>query len=90
MYPNDAGWKEETTSKAAAQEIDTETLRELVLDCLALTDLTADECAEMLHKSVLSIRPRFSELRAKGLIVPEGSRRLNKSGKKAIVWSCVN
>mgnify|MGYP000322982922 CR=1 FL=1 len=47
--------------------------------------LTADECAAVLGESVLSIRPRFSELLGAGLIRETGQRRRNASGKMADV-----
>ena len=47
---------------------------------------TADEVAALLGESVLSCRPRFSELHALGLIRDTGERRLNASGRRAIVW----
>lgn len=37
---------------------------------------TADEAAEKLEASILAIRPRFTELKAKGMIFDTGKRRL--------------
>lgn len=57
--------------------------------CLtALTDaiLTADEVAEKIGASVLAVRPRMTELAAKGLIDPTAFKRKNSSGKQAVVW----
>jgi len=48
--------------------------------------LTTDECAERLGETVLSIRPRFTELAAKGEIEDSGIRRKNASGRSATVW----
>jgi len=50
-------------------------------------DFTADEIAIKLGKSVLSIRPRVSELARDGLIRKTGERRANASGIRAIVWT---
>jgi hypothetical protein len=86
-YPDAAGWKEPTTSQAAAASVDASHLRAVVRECLAMHGaLTADECAARLGLSVLTIRPRFSELRAKGEITDTGIRHFNRSGKRAIVW----
>jgi hypothetical protein len=86
-YPEGAGWKEPTTSKAAASTVDASRLRAVVRECLVVHGaMTADECASRLHLSVLTIRPRFSELRAKGEITDTGIRHFNLSGKRAIVW----
>jgi hypothetical protein len=48
--------------------------------------LTADEVAAALGESVLSIRPRMSELRRLGEIADTGDRRRNASGHTAAVW----
>ena len=85
-YPDAAGYKEPTTSAEAAATVDAATLRGKVLDVLKHGPLTADECASWLGESILSIRPRLSELRALGLIRDTGERRENLSGKSAIVW----
>ncbi len=47
---------------------------------------TADEIAEALRRSILTVRPRVSELNKAGLIRDSGSRRPNASGHEAIVW----
>lgn len=48
-----------------------------------------DEVAEDLGVDRLSIRPRGSALKAKGLIVETGRRRKNRSGRMANVWRVV-
>ena len=88
-YPQSPGWKARDTARDAARSVKPKAtlLRERIL---ALLDpalmLTADEAADILEESVLSIRPRFSELSADGYIIDAGIRRLNSSGKRAIVW----
>ncbi len=79
------------TSIAAAEAVKPRAaiLRE---KCLAyvkrwgMTGSTADECALNLGESVLSIRPRFTELLRANLIEDTGTRRKNDSGRFAIVW----
>lgn len=87
-YPNVPGAKTGDTSREAAEAMQPRAgfLRAQVLDCLRMCSMTADECARMLNESVLSIRPRFSELRALGLIADTGDRIPNDSGRNAIVW----
>ena len=46
----------------------------------------ADEAAAVTGESVLSIRPRVTELVKKDLVFDSGQRRPNVSGRKAIVW----
>lgn len=86
MYPDEAGWKTTGTSHDAAQSVDATLLRERVRTVLACEPLTADEVADILGESVLSIRPRCSELRRLGVIFDSMARRRNRSGKFAIVW----
>jgi hypothetical protein len=50
---------------------------------------TADEIAAALNYSILTIRPRVSELNKQGRIVDSGLRRPNASGRNAIVWRIV-
>ena len=62
-------------------------LRESVFQLLKREALTADECATRLGETVLTIRPRVSELNKAGRIVDSGKRRTNVSGKRATVWT---
>lgn len=87
-YPASPGYKEPTTSllsavKAAGRAPN---LRHAVMNELAKRPGTADEIAQRLGESILTIRPRLSELRASGRIVPTGERRKNASGNLAIEW----
>lgn len=45
--------------------------------------LTPDEAADRLKVSVLSVRPRFTELKKQGLIRKNGQYRKNASGVRA-------
>lgn len=87
-YPNVPGSKAQETSEQAATEITEESglLRSLCIKALSETDRTADEIAGRFNKSILAIRPRLSELLRKGKIEDSGVRRVNSSGKSAIVW----
>lgn len=89
-YPNTPGYKAPGPSAEAAEAMKP-TATELQYWCLHALQrhpegLTADECATQLTASVLSIRPRFSELLARKLIVDTGIRRPNASGRNATVW----
>lgn len=87
-YPHVPGYKRRDTARQAAEEVKPKapTLRAQCLEILTDASLTADEVAERLGKSILSIRPRITELAARGLIRDTGERRPNLSGKSAIVW----
>ncbi len=88
-YPNVPGFQNETTSRAAAEAMEPKagTYR---AKCLAVlrrgVPKTADEIAEVLNESILTIRPRVTELYKLGYIDDTGQTRLNESGKAAIVW----
>lgn len=94
-YPAQPGWRKNApeTSRIAAVQVagEAEILRGQCLDVLVRTQdgLTADEVAVALNRSVLSIRPRISELRAAGLVSDTGIRRRNVSGHSAAVWAAV-
>lgn len=91
-YNGMPGFKSGSTSKAAAESMrpTAATLRDLCLKMIRrYGDLTADECAAFCNQSVLSIRPRFSELSAINLIEDSGLRRDNASGRRAVVWKAV-
>lgn len=89
-YPVAPGFKERGgTSEAAATKVASraQILRVRVLEALGRAgNMTADEVADMLGESVLSTRPRFSELAADGAILKTDARRPNASGHNAIVW----
>jgi|GEM_PF-789795 len=90
-YPEVPGARPDDTSLAAADSVAEEaaTLREAVFGWILLRKAggsTADEAAEALELSILTVRPRVSELRAQGRIVDGGERRANASGRRAIVW----
>jgi predicted ArsR family transcriptional regulator len=63
-------------------------MREAVLAQIAQYSggATADEIAMDLNLSVLSVRPRVSELNRNGEIEQTGTRRKNESGMTATVW----
>jgi hypothetical protein len=87
-YPHQPGYKAEGTSMEAAEanREKAPTLREQCLRVLKEQGpLTADEVAARLEKSVLSVRPRVTELRKMGLVEATGERRENASGLKAEV-----
>lgn len=89
-YPHRPGSKERSTSQDAADSMarSAKIYRGRVLDCLSHhpAGLTADEIADRLGLTILSIRPRVSELNRLGLIEQAGERRANASGRMAHVW----
>lgn len=87
-YPNSPGYKEGDTSKDAADRISGRVaiLRQQALDYIKANPLkTADQIANALNETPLSIRPRITELRKAGLIRNEG-RGVNASGCSAHRW----
>ena len=88
-YPESPGAKDRDTSHEAAAAIADETS---LLRARALTTLkrhgalTADEVASHMGETVLSVRPRITELSQLGQVRDSGERRPNISGRNAIVW----
>jgi hypothetical protein len=88
-YPHTPASRPDDTSQQAARDLapKAHTIRAQVLEVIQAAPRTTDECAEILEYSILSVRPRFSELRKMGLIEDSTERRLNAtSGKRVIVW----
>lgn len=87
-YPHAAGYKDRDTSKEAAAKVDASRLRASCLRALGIIGAaTSDAVADYLDESVLSIRPRFTELLHMGKIIDTGERRPNASGRRAKVWA---
>ena len=93
FYPQAPGFKTGGTSRDAALAMKgrASVLRERVYAEIAAagqSGLTADQVAARLGESVLSIRPRLSELyhANPSRIVPTGERRTNESRLKAKCW----
>ena len=88
-YPEAPGAQGRDTSQAAADRI-APTAPMLRAKALAVVErsngLTADEVAGRLGLSILSIRPRLTELAQLGKVRGGGGRRKNRSGRNAIVW----
>jgi predicted ArsR family transcriptional regulator len=61
-------------------------VRTRVLGALSDAALTADEIAQQINESVLTVRPCVTELGNEGVLIKTALRRQNKSGRKAIVW----
>lgn len=88
-YPTGPGYKDRDTSRDAARAIapDASRIRKMCLMALAReVEATADEVAAVLNLSVLTVRPRFTELSKSGAIVDTGLRSKNESGRSAKVW----
>lgn len=92
-YPNNPGYQAQETSRQAALEIapKAKQIRNLVLKALQnhAMGATPDTIAEELRLSILSVRPRFTELKLKGKIADSGRRGKTDSGKSSIVWIAI-
>lgn len=82
------GHRNRATSReaAAAMAPRCRDLRARVLTALRRRAMTADEVATWLGESILSIRPRCTELFRLGQIADSGLTRRNVSGRAATVW----
>jgi predicted transcriptional regulator len=91
QYPLSAGYKEEGTSKSAAELIDAgvKTIREQVFYAIINKGnygATADEVAELLNLTPFTVRPRVTELFKLNKIKRTNTRRKNSSGLNAYVY----
>lgn len=90
QYPHSPGFKDCETSKAAAAAISrsVQNIRDNVRDAfLFFGPMTADEAAARIGLSILTVRPRVSELVKMGILHDTGERRRNLSGHSAKVFS---
>ncbi len=90
IYPDAPGFKVAGPSEQAAEAI-SGTANKMWAAILAQFaqypgGATADEIAKDLNLSLLSVRPRVSELNRNGLNEQTGARRKNESGMTATVW----
>ena len=91
QYPLFAGFKENTTSREAANAIEAsgkaKTLRERVQAFFATGRTgTADEVAAYLSETVFATRPRVTELYQLDLIERTGERRKSSVGRSSHVY----
>lgn len=93
-YPVQPGFKDRTTSRDAAREMEQRAprLRDQVLRIVKASGdygCTADEAAHKLNKTEFAVRPRLTELSKMAKIRRTDMRRKNASGLNAIVWAAV-
>jgi hypothetical protein len=90
IYPDAPGYKAHGPSEEAAKAIGAvavtlrDQVREVIVSCPR--GITADEIAHKLNRSILSVRPRVSELRRQGEIQQAEGRGKNQSGMSASRW----
>ena len=94
QYPYSPSWKKQGTSKDAAIAIKpkAETIRNRALGIIKNKKdygATTDEVADLLNLSILSVRPRFTELKLMKKIIETELKRKNSSGRLATVWRIV-
>ena len=90
-YPNKAGHRGVRTSIASAEDINKQLSRLKKMVLLELSKvfpngLTGTEIANKTRKSILSIRPRTTELKLQGLIIDTEETRKNDAGKSEIIY----
>lgn len=87
-YPSSPGYRENDTSRAAAESMKPTAayLQSKCLKALAKGPMTADEVADDIGETPFATRPRLTELKLAGRIVDDGTRRRNASGRSAKCW----
>jgi predicted ArsR family transcriptional regulator len=88
--PASAGFKAAGTSAEAARHarISAKVVRARVVAHMARSNapVSADETAEAIGMSILTVRPRFSEMHKDGTIYDTGERGINTSGRSCSMW----
>lgn len=90
-YPHHAGFKDSTTSREAAENIEKSgraaTLRHRVWTFFAMGgNGTSEDVANRLGEPFQAIQPRISELRKQGKVEPSGERARLSRGGMGHVW----
>ena len=88
-YHETIGYQQTETSFNAAVRaaVNARNVRDKVASVLAERGpMTADEIAAVLGLSILTVRPRVTDLNKAGRIEDTGARRQTGSGNAAIVW----
>ena len=93
-YPDRPGWKAKGASSEAAYAVaeHAKTLRKRVHDFLRNrypAAFSADQIADGSDGTILSVRPRVSELKKLGAIEAVGQRHKNRSGMSGHCWRAV-
>ena len=91
LYPHVPGHRDTDTSREAAESVEGVAGRYRLMVLRAILEagasgLTTNECADLLDVDKGTVQPRTSELLRLGKIKDSGRRRLNASGRRAIVW----
>jgi hypothetical protein len=93
-YPETAGTKErgiDSASRKAGESVPAKALQRVVhADLLRHGDSTADESAARLAMDILTVRPRFSELRKLGKVIATDKRRPSSRGTLSTVWHALS
>ncbi len=87
-YPSSPGWKARSTSRDAAAGIAAKAgpLRDRVLAEVRRRPGTPEQISDRIREPLMNVRPRLSELAAKGLVEDSGKRGDAAGGRKAIIW----
>src|SRR5688572_19770987 len=88
-YPNTPGFRDLETSRQSAEKIATHaaTVRDKVATLYKHGYVgTPDKIAAALGISILTVRPRVTELIKRGLLIDTGARQKNESGHSAKVY----
>lgn len=93
-YPDGPGFKRRGTSSESAERIEAKVaaVRKRCIELLTAAGpagLSPDQAAELMDESILTVRPRFSELVAAHVIEETGRRTTNKSGHSANIYALI-
>lgn len=92
-YPDKSGYQNQETSKQAAQDIKprAKKLEARVLEVIRSFPFgcSPERAAQELEKNIISVRPRFTQLKLKGFIEDSGRRDRTECNKSSIIWIAI-
>lgn len=89
MYPVCPANGRTDTSREAAEQVDNKTWMNRVLQAVRDKPSTMSEVAKLYGVTVLTTRPRSSQLLALGYIRDSNVRRRNENGRNEIVYEAI-
>jgi len=89
FYPHVPSPGKTDSSREAAESVDSKTWMNRVLQAVREKPSTMSEVAKRYNVTVLTTRPRSSQLQALGYIKDSGLRRRNENGRNEIVFEAV-
>jgi len=91
IYPYEAGFKDLDTSREAAVKVPAKQLDKMMLQLIRsyCFGVSPEQIVKEYGLSLLSVRPSFSRLKARGLITDSGRRDKTEQGNNCKIWIAI-